>query len=197
MAIWGGRAKPVGSMTQFGLDLARRSDRTALAKVDSMRCEWVRRLDRGLKYDRQAAEIQEIVNDVTVLVDVTGNEGAMSLFNWPGAVPVKITSGYGARFEEGCWFISKRLLIDTLKHQIESGLVLPDDKVLREELLRFVRKQSGKYESDKTLGHDDTVIALALAAWPHHTLLDQRDTMSHNVMAPGHGRPKANTAKGW
>jgi hypothetical protein len=95
-------------------------------------------------------------------------------------VGVTITGSRGGKaqpdpHEGGRWRVPKTQLVfdlinavDTQRLEVPRGLDQWD--VLREELLRFSRKQNEqtghvRYEHEKAGDHDDMVIALALALW--------------------------------
>ncbi len=85
-------------------------------------------------------------------------------------LPVTITaSGTAGSTPKGGYNVPKVDLIETLDRMFEAGRPeiaanLPEAEALKSELLGL-RRNGTRYEPHSSLGHDDLVMALALAAW--------------------------------
>ena len=108
-----------------------------------------------------------------------------------GAVlPVAIVAGVNQRENRGRVIVGKARLVGHLEAAIRDGRVSIDPRMpgasdLRDELVLFTRR-GGKAEA--IIGHDDMVVALALAVWCADTCLG-RDTALPGFPANFDGRP--------
>jgi hypothetical protein len=87
-------------------------------------------------------------------------------------VPVVISGGEGARLaDDGRWRVSKTTLVERLREAIGRGLLTVDPTApgrddLRSELAAFTATQRGRSVAMRAaVGHDDLVMALALATF--------------------------------
>lgn len=179
----------------FGVDLGKLADYSAIAVVerigvedgfDGVRMErtwrWrnvVRHLEKvrlGTSYPRVVERVRELVEkaseagEVRVAVDATGlGEPVVDLLRAPGLrgelAAVTITGG-GTTVKAGRgWHVPKKELLVGLQGMVaRRGIEIAGDLRLREEL---VEELAGMGRSLRAAGrgHDDLVMAVALAAW--------------------------------
>ncbi len=163
-----------------GLDLAQTDDFTALVVVDAQperaRAVLVERF-RGLAYtavvDRVAGHLAPFP-DVLLLVDSTGvGRPVVDLLRlrapWLRLVPVHLHGGARIRRGEDGLHVPKRTLMQPLRALLASGRIEIPPGPLAEELRNFAvridpRTGHDRYEARR--GHDDLVVAAALAALP-------------------------------
>jgi phage FluMu gp28-like protein len=163
----------------FGLDLGRAHDFTVLVGFETRRREMVYfNRFRGTGYSAQKELIARAVKDyrARLVMDSTGvGEPIFDDFRRDG---LDVT---GYHFTEG----SKRRLVENLIVEMDARRVcIADVAVLTAELeaFRYVTNRSGRlsYEGPSG-GHDDCVIALALAVWG----LRGRERPAHVLTAHG------------
>jgi hypothetical protein len=168
-----------------GLDLGQAQDFTALSVLQVVGTEYhIRHLQRfriGTPYPEVVTETGKMMatlQDSVLVVDNTGvGRPVVDLFRQAhlNPVPVSITGGDKANFEDGIWRVPKRDLVGALAVAFQSGTLkiapdLPEAKTLIEELLNFKVKINLKtahdsYEAWREGVHDDLVLSVALALW--------------------------------
>lgn len=156
----------------IGVDIAKHHDFTCIAILDSVRHLVFFDRFQKMDWDIQKAKILNIAkkyNNASIRVDSTGigdpieedlrkANGNLNQFN-PNYIYVE-----GFKFTN----ISKNQLISNLQLAFETGnITFPDIPVLIQELENFEYEilPSGNFKYGAPTGHDDTVIALALANW--------------------------------
>jgi hypothetical protein len=182
-----------GHVYVVGIDLARKTDYTAVAVLDVTTLPvTLVAMDRftGISWSLQKGRIKALVEHyhaVRVLVDATGPGD-------PVFEDLNAMLATGARRMDGIWFnnLRKGLIIEHLSLLVERGGIrlLPWD-ILLNELEAYEAKTlpvSGLTRYTAPDGfHDDTVIALALAAE------GAKDAVPPVPMPPGQGGPGGRT----
>lgn len=163
-----------------GLDLAQADDFTALVVIETSqpraRTVLVERF-RGLAYtavvDRVAGRLAPF-RDLLALVDSTGiGRAVVDLLRvrapWLRMVPVHLHGGTRIRRGDDGLHVPKRTLMQPLRALLASGRLEIPDGPLAEELRNFAVKVDARTGHDRyeaRRGHDDLVVATALAALP-------------------------------
>jgi len=155
----------------IGIDLAKKADYTALTALnDDGRAINIARL-KHIDYKDQLKQIEQFINiynEPVVFVDASGPGAAVyemikTLF--PNAISVTITGGSTARkISKTEYNVSKRFLMRGLQVAFKTKWLAIDcfgAEELKKECINFIRKENGKLEAGE--GHDDLVLALALA----------------------------------
>jgi hypothetical protein len=161
--------RPVGEPLppfSIGIDLAKHEDFTVVSVLDARRQQVeIQRFNR-MPWNAQVSRISAIVSryaNSVIHVDSTGVGDPV--FEHLRRIPNQRWHGYNLTNQ------SKDDLINSLVVQIESGkLGLLDDAVQTAELEAYQYEVTAarNVRMNAPSGmHDDTVIALALAAWPH------------------------------
>jgi len=164
-----------GHLYYAGLDFAQTSDYTVLSVIDltDMRQVDMLRIN-GLSWQEMRRRVSVMANYWSA--QVVGEANSM------GTTNIELLQS-GEVMEDGTKIAPIRLvpfdttpsskpgLIQGLYHALhEAGLQLLNDPAQRHEIRSFISKQTAtghwQYEADGS-GHDDTVIALALAWWAH------------------------------
>jgi hypothetical protein len=178
-----------------GADLGQACDFSAIAVVERLAATItapgvfaVRHLERlplGTPYPRVAARLVELfdrepLSGGALVVDETGvGRPVVDLLRTlpikATVCPLTITSGTRARVDEhGRWRVAKKLLVANVRSLIASGRLkvadgLPDAGVLLRELTDFrvsiTSKANETFGAGSHGGHDDLVVAVALAVW--------------------------------
>jgi hypothetical protein len=168
-------------MAVGGLDLARRSDHSALVrlKADGPRLVVTHALRLPqIDYAAQIEALAPAVGDLARLaVDATGVgdpvvEMLRAALPSVALVPVVIGGGEAARrLPDGRWHVPKAILVERLREAMGLGLLTvnpaaPGRDDLRSELASFTATQRGRRMAmEAAVGHDDLVMALALATF--------------------------------
>jgi len=153
-----------------GVDIAKSVDYTVITVLDmDAKQVFFDRFTRG-NYTEQVsriAQVSRIYNNAIVVLDVTGAGDPVYDYLSQEGVPV-----HGVRISD----VTKSKLIDNLALFLESDRVrLLNIPIQREELTayRYTLTRAGSVKMECTRGHDDCVIALALACWGIKTASDR------------------------
>ena len=160
-----------------GLDVGQRTDHSVLAVLrrdpDRWTVERIEQLPLGLPFREQLARLQPLLDRLAVLAIDTGGTGQAlpELLNTSArVVPAVIVGGDSApRNSSGRLSVGKaRAVHDLLRMIRQSHLVVDRNAsgrdLLRAELLHFTYRPGGEFKQmEASRGHDDTVMALALA----------------------------------
>ncbi len=154
------RVEPTGGGHRYvaGIDLGRLQDWTVVTVLeDGVRQVWFERM-RGDSWERQVSRLSEVCSrfGCPAVVDATGlGDPVCEMLRAKGVVVD------GVRFTSGV----KEQLVQTLALALERGsLELLDEPVQTEELLNFgYESLDGRVRLEADHGHDDCVVALALA----------------------------------
>lgn len=170
--VYGKQNPQRGMRYVFGVDWARDNDYTVIVVMDAATGDVVH-MDRfnEISYTLQQGRIVELANTWKPALIVAEH-------NSIGSVNIEALQYQGLPVEPFMTTAqSKSPLIESLALAVESGTVgLLDDEILLNELKAYEleRMPSGKYRyGAPSGGHDDTVIALALA-WHGSTMPSQR-----------------------
>ena len=153
-------------MQIIGADIGKLKDHSAICIKRGRTVERVYRLSLWTSYASLIDHLAGLNGELRIdaggvgeaIVDALAAKGVRT-------VPITITGGKQAHRRGSRWSIPKKVLIEALAMQLRGNLIdLPDDPVLIEELKSMVRK-GVKIEAAGS-GHDDLVLALAMAAWP-------------------------------
>ena len=164
-----------------GVDLGQAQDFSTIAVDEYDGTHQVRHLERiplGQSYNNVATRIGRVVEALPsprLVVDATGvGRAVIDMLRGEGLapVPVSITAGQKARVTPaGCW-VPKRVLVRPLVGAFEDGRVkvakgLPYADALVGELAEFkvTVNAAGHDRYEAARGHDDLIIAVALAVW--------------------------------
>jgi hypothetical protein len=115
---------------------------------------------------------------VTLAIDATGvGRPVVDMFAERGLhgnlLPITITGGHQARYDNGGYLVPKRILVSTLQVALQNKRLrvaskLPEAATLTRELqdfqLTFTENANDTYEGRKG-AHDDLVLAVALGLW--------------------------------
>ena len=176
-----------------GLDLGQAQDYTALAVIERVETEdkrqpscHVRHLERfrlGTSYPTIVERVADMLSreplagDASLVVDATGvGAPVVDLLREAGLRPVAvtITGGDAVGCEGRDYRVPKRDLVATLQVLLQTGRLkvaesLPEAATLTRELLNFQVRITDKaadiYGVWREGGHDDLVLAVALACW--------------------------------
>jgi hypothetical protein len=168
-------------MATGGLDLARRGDYSALIRIEAdgprRHVTHALRLERTA-YAEQIGSLAPALGDLDRLgVDATGVgdpvvEMIRAALPQVTLVPVVITGGTVARLgDDGRWSVPKAALVGAIREAMGLGYLTvspqaPGRDDLRSELAAFAATQSGRSTRiEASAGHDDLVLALAIALW--------------------------------
>ena len=160
-----------------GLDVGQRTDHTALAVLrrdpDRWAVERVDQLPLGLPFREQLELLQPQLDRLAVLVVDTGGTGQAlpELMDTSARVvsAVLVSGDSAPRNASGRLSVGKARAVHNLLRMIRKGLLVVDRNalgrdLLRAELARFAYTPGGKFKRmEAKRGHDDTVMALALA----------------------------------
>ena len=158
-----------------GLDLAKARDHSALVTLAVGRDHLV--IERALRlphrpYREQIAALTPLLCDLRcVAYDAGGVGSAVGELLPAHAVPVLITAGDSVTQHGPCWHVGKTRLVRDLLHLAQAGRLVVDPDCpgaddLRRELEAFrasPTRRGVKLEARR--GHDDLVMALALATF--------------------------------
>ena len=155
----------------IGIDLAKKEDYTALVALnDDGRVINIARLPH-IDYKDQLKQIVQFINchdDFIIFVDATGpGEAVYEMISdiFPKAISIIITAGTNARkVSDTKYNVSKKFLMKGLQAAFKQTWLRIDcfgAKELQKECVNFIKKDNGKLEAGE--GHDDLVLALALA----------------------------------
>jgi hypothetical protein len=166
----------------IGIDLGQSQDYTAIAVVehknDAFHLRHIERLPLDTPYTSVVKRIEALVDSIPacqIVLDATGvGRPVLDSLRAAGIEPlaVSITAGRKSRYENGMYYLPKRELVRALITALENGKLqiasgLPLANVFLDEVSDFKRTVSAKgyvsYEAAN--GHDDLVIAAALAVW--------------------------------
>jgi hypothetical protein len=174
-----------------GLDLGQAQDYTAIALLERPHADEdapliykLRHLERpklGTPYPAVVERVQEIVSkleNVVLIVDATGcGAPVVDLFKQADLNPiaVQIHGGDTATHEGNNWRVPKRDLVGVLQILLQTGRLKIAGKLklaptLQAEMQNFKVKINPEtahdsYSAWRESGHDDLVLAVALAAW--------------------------------
>jgi len=166
----------------LGIDLGQAQDYSAIAAVerqnDVLYLRHIERLPLGTSYAAVVRRIEVLVDSISpcqVILDATGvGRPVLDSLMTAGVEPmaVSITAGKKSRYENGMHYVPKRELVLVLITALENGKLLiaksiPLAPAFLQELSNFKRTVSAEgYDSyEAATGHDDMVIAVALAVW--------------------------------
>jgi phage FluMu gp28-like protein len=165
----------------YGMDWVRRAQREEGVEVRYL-LRMMRRLQQGTSYERVVEEVKRVADGVEkagrceVVVDATGLGAAVVEMLERGVrrvAPVVITGGETARGDGRSSWVPKKDLMSQLavaleKRELRGAREIRERGLVERELkeMRITRGASGgeKYGSPAG-GHDDLVMALALACW--------------------------------
>lgn len=169
-------------MIVLGIDIGQSQDYTAIVAVDSRKDSFhlrhLERLPLGTPYTAVVNRIEALVGVIPgsrVVLDSTGvGRPVLDSLRATGLEPiaVTITGGRNTRQENGIHYVPKRDLVLALITALENGRLriarnLPLVPALLAELANFEVTVSARgydrYEAAR--GHDDLVVAVALAVW--------------------------------
>lgn len=157
----------------------------------SYHCRWISRWPLKSTYPRIIEDVRVIMSSpvfkgrdslgkddsIVLVVDATGcGRPVCDVFSQAGLrlIPITITAGNKATFEGGEWHVPKRDLVSVVSVLLQSGRLklsseLPESQTLIQEMLNFQVRISAsgndQYASWRDRDHDDTVLALAVAAY--------------------------------
>jgi hypothetical protein len=160
-----------------GLDVGQRADHSVLAVLRRDPNRWaVERIDQlplGLPFREQLALLQPQLDRFAALAIYTGGTGQALpelLETTAQVVPAVLVSGDSVpRNASGRLSVGKARAVHDLLRMIRQGLLVvdtaaPGRELLRAELARFTYTPGGRFKRmEASRGHDDTVMALALA----------------------------------
>lgn len=178
----------------IGLDLGRKQDPTAVAVVERREvvsreldpvtrafprriltvARHLERLELGMSYEEVVERVKalmrraEMKGDKTLVVDASGvGLPVVELLTRGGlgceVVAVTITGGAQGRWNGEGYNVPRRDLMDGLRVMAAAGEILVARGVWEGEVL--VEELLGLDEEGRSRGHDDLVMALALACW--------------------------------
>jgi hypothetical protein len=175
-----------------GLDLGQKSDFTAIAVIEkvhhqSPRLYHLRHLERFrlVSYPRVINRVAELLRTPPLagrsilVIDATGLGtpvlDQLCQIGVTGVTAVTITGAMSISGGNGSYCVPKRVLVTALSTAIETGRLqlaegLSQREALIEELMSFtvrINKRTGKasFGAERSIDHDDLVLAVALALW--------------------------------